>query len=560
VKTKSLLLRIFVTLVCAPLLFSCSKSSDQITDNGNPAFDLNAALAMISEQNMRSSVNYLAADPREGRRTGSRGYDEAAQYVVEQFTAIGLEPAGIDGWRQQVPFITATLDPENAGVTLHKGAGDVELVWKENLIVYADMLRPKTRIRAEVVYVGFGVHAPELGYSDYDGIDVSGKIVAMFTGAPATFSSTERAHYASGRTKAAELVRRGAVGEIELMSRLEEKRKPWKEYTRNLGTQPDMSWIGTNGKIADFHPQLLSSATFNRDAAEQLFEATPMAFEQALDAAEQARPSSVALGIEVTMYCKTEHRRITSPNVVAILRGSDPQLANEYVVYSTHLDHEGIGAPVEGDSIYNGMYDNALGVAMIMEIARALAAISVPPRRSIVFLAVTGEEQGLLGSDYFAHHPTVPTSAIVANVNIDMPLMIAPLASVVAYGAEHSSLEEVIAIEARTEGFKVTPDEYPDDVYFIRSDQYSFVRQGIPAVYFAEGPDSPDPAVDTRALQEEFFEIHYHHPSDDLSQPIVWESALRFTRAGARIGYRIAMDDQRPKWNEPDFFGGKFER
>jgi hypothetical protein len=558
VKTKLLLLRIFVTLVCAPLLFSCSKSSDQIADNVNPALNLNAALAMISEHNMQASVNYLAADAREGRMTGSPGYDEAAHYLVEQFTAIGLEPAGTDGWMQQVPFITATVDPENSGVTLHKGTGDVKLVWKENLIVHADRLRPQNRVRAEVVYVGFGVHAPELGYSDYEGIDVSGKIVAMFTGAPATFSSTERAHYASGRIKTAELARRGAVGDIELMSRLEEKRKPWKEYTRNLGTQPDMSWIGTNGEIADFHTQVLGSAMFNRDAAERLFEAKPLAFEQALDAAEQARPSSVALGIEVTMYRKTEHMRITSPNVVGLVRGSDPHLANEYVVYSTHLDHLGIGAPVEGDSIYNGMYDNALGVAMITEIARALAAMPVPPRRSIVFLAVTGEEQDLLGSDYFAHYPTVPSSAIVANVNIDMPLMIAPLASAVAYGAEHSSLEGITVTEAKKEGFDLAPDEYPEEVYFIRSDQYSFVRQGIPAVYFAEGPDSPDPAVDTRTLHDEFYEAHYHHPSDDLSQPIVWETAVRFTRAGARIGYRIAMDDQRPKWNEGDFFGDKF--
>ncbi len=554
------LLRIFVTMACASLLFACSESSHEIAGNGNSEIDLNAALVLISKDNMQSSVNYLAADAREGRMTGSRGYDEAAHYVVEQFIAIGLEPAGTDGWMQQVPLITAMLDPESSGVTLHKGVGDVELVWKENLIVYPDRLRPENRIRAEVVFVGFGVHAPELGYSDYDDIDVNGKVVAMFTGAPDTFSSTERAHYAADRTKAAELVRRGAVGEIELMSRLEEKRSPWEEYTRNLGTHPDMSWIGLDGGIADFHTQLQGSATFNRDAATQLFEAAPLNFEQALDAAEQARPLSVALGIEVTMYRRTEHKRITSPNVVGIVRGSDPQLANEYVVYSTHLDHHGIGAPVEGDSIYNGMYDNALGVAMTMEIARALAAMPVPPRRSIIFLAVTGEESGLLGSDDFAHHRTVPSAAIVANVNIDMPLMIAPLASVVGYGAEHSSLQGLTVAEVKKEGFDLAPDEYPEDVYFIRSDQYSFVRQGIPAVYLAEGPDSPDPAVDTRTLQEDYFAVHYHHPSDDLSQPIVWETALRFTRAGARIGYRIAMDDQRPTWNEGDFFGDKFSK
>ena len=297
---------------------------------------------------------------------------------------------------------------------------------------------------------------------------------------------------------------------------------------------------------------------FNRKSAELLFDGSPLTFEEALDAAEEARPLSTALGVEVTMYRRAEHERTTSANVIGILRGSDPELAKEYVVYSTHLDHVGTGTPVNGDSIYNGFYDNAFGVAMTIEIARALASMPVPPRRSIMFVAVTGEERGLLGSDYFAQHPTAPSSALVANVNIDMPLMLFPMDSVVGYGAQHSSLEGVTADEAKKEGFELTPDPYPDEVYFIRSDQYSFVRQGIPAVYFAEGISSSDPTVDGRAVQEEFFKVHYHKPSDDLSQPVDWETALRFSRAGARIGYRIAMDDERPAWNKGDFFGEKF--
>ena len=271
-------------------------------------------------------------------------------------------------------------------------------------------------------------------------------------------------------------------------------------------------------------------------------------------------PSSDGSGhVEVTMYRRTEYMsasqvRMSLAFCAALIR----QLSKEYVVYSTHLDHLGIGAPVEGDSIYNGMYDNALGVAMTIEMARALASLPVPPRRSIMFVAVTGEEEKLAGSDYFAHYPTVPSSAIVANVNIDMPLMLFPLDTVVGYGVEHSSLEGLTATEAKNEGFELTPDPYPDEVYFIRSDQYSFVRQGIPAVYFAEGIGSSDPAVDGLAVQGVFFKERYHQPSDDLSQSIEWETALRFARAGARIGYRIAMEDQRPAWNENDFFGEMF--
>lgn len=547
--------RILIAIVSVLLLSACSKGSTERPETGTANIDLDIALASISRENILSSLNYLAADEREGRMTGSRGYDEAAQYVADQFAAMGLEPGGTDGWFQQVSFVTRMTDIENSGVTLHKSDGDVELEWGKDVIIYADRLREENRVRAEVVFAGFGVHAPELGYSDFEGLDVSGKIVAYFAGAPATLQSTERAHFSSGRTKAAELVSRGAVGEIELMSRLQERRSPWSE---NRDAPRGMSWIDESGNVADFHPELQGDAKFSRQSAEQLFEGSSVTFEDALDAADEARPLSHDLGVEVTMYRRSVHDRIASPNVIGILRGSDPDLSDEYIVYSTHIDHLGIGTPVDGDSIYNGMYDNALGVSVTLEIARALASMPDPPRRSIMFVAVTAEERGLMGSDYFVQHPTVPSSALIANVNIDMPMFLFPMNTVVGYGAEHSSLEGLTAAEAKKEGFELTPDPYPDEVYFIRSDQYSFVRQGIPAVYFAEGIGATDPTVDGRALQEEFFSVHYHHPSDDLSQPIVWETAIRFTRAGLRIGYRIAMDEQRPTWNEGDFFGDRF--
>jgi Zn-dependent M28 family amino/carboxypeptidase len=550
--------QITLAMVSTLLVLACSDNPNESSSRGSSEASLDVALATITQENIRSSLNYLAADDREGRMTGTRGYDESVEFVANQFAAMGLEPGGTEGWLQQVPLITRMLDIQNSGIILHKDTGDVDLEWEKDVIIYADRLRGENRIRAEVVFAGFGVHAPELGYSDFDGIDVHGKIVATFVGAPATFPSTERAHYSSGRTKAAELVSRGAIGEIGLMSRLEEELSPWEDYTQNLGTQPGMSWIDESGAVADFHPELEGDAMFNRHSAEQLFEGSPLTFEEALDAADQARPLSADLGVEVTMYRRAEHGRISSPNVIGILRGSDPKLSEEYVVYSSHLDHLGTGAPVDGDSIYNGMYDNALGVSVTLEVARALASMPVSPRRSIVFVAVTGEEHGLLGSDYFAQYPTVPSPAIVANVNIDMPMMLFPLDSVVGYGAEHSSLEGLTAAEALKEDFELTPDPYPDEVYFIRSDQYSFVRQGIPAVYFAEGIGSSDPAVDGRAVQEAFFGTHYHQPSDDLSQPIDWATTERFSRAALRVGYRIATDEQRPTWNEGDFFGEKF--
>jgi Zn-dependent M28 family amino/carboxypeptidase len=206
------------------------------------------------------------------------------------------------------------------------------------------------------------------------------------------------------------------------------------------------------------------------------------------------------------------------------------------------------------------MYDNAMGTSLLIETARAFAAMPEPPRRSILFVALTGEERGLVGSDYFAHYPTVPSDSLVANVNLDMPLLLYPLADVVAFGAEHSSLEQTIGKAVMEEDLELSPDPFPEEVIFIRSDQYSFVKKGVPSVFLVPGFTSTDPAIDGGALFNEFLQTHYHQPSDDLSRPIDWDSALRFARANVRIGHAVAEADEKPSWNEGDFFGEKFGR
>ncbi|MCH8135630.1 MAG: M28 family peptidase [Proteobacteria bacterium] len=315
-----------------------------------------------------------------------------------------------------------------------------------------------------------------------------------------------------------------------------------------------------SGDAANYFPEIQGSATLNVSAADDLFKSAPISFEDALDAAEAGTPLSTPLGFEVTLARNTEHESITSPNVIGVLRGSDPELANEYVVYTAHLDHVGTGAAVNGDTIYNGMYDNAMGVALLIETARVFAAMPERPRRSILFIALTGEERGLVGSDYFAHYPTVPSDSLVANVNLDMPLLLYPLADVVAFGSEHSSLEGLISGVVGLEDLVLTPDPMPEEVLFIRSDQYSFVKQGIPSVFMVPGFTSTDPDIDGAALFREHLQTHYHQPSDDMTRPIDWDSAKRFARANVRIGHAIANQDDRPTWNEGDFFGDKFAR
>ncbi len=533
--------------------------ADAVSADGGAS--LSSGLGVIESKAIEAHVRYLADDARKGRMTGSPEYDEAADYVAQQFEDLGLKPAGEDGgWFQAVPMLASQIDVDSAKVVFHQDGVQKSQRWQEDFVMSGDTVRPETDITAEVVFVGFGIHAPEMNYSDYDGVDVEGKVVARFGGAPDTFPHNERAFYSSGLTKAEEAVRRGAVGMIGLRSRVDQKRTSWKRLSENAGVRPGMAWINLSGDAANYFPELQGSATINISPAEQLFSRAPISFEDALDAADAGTPLSTPLGTEVTLARTTAHESISSPNVIAMLEGSDPALAKEYVVFTAHLDHVGTGVAVDGDSIYNGMYDNAMGTALLIETARAFAAMPEAPKRSILFIALTGEERGLVGSDYYAHYPTVSGDAIVANVNLDMPLFLYPLADIIAFGAEHSSLQGVIEEAIAVEGFTLTPDPMPEEVIFIRSDQYSFVKQGVPSVFLVPGFSSSDGDVDGESLWRGFLQTYYHQPSDDFSRPVDWPSAERFARANVRIGYAVAENVARPTWNAGDFFGDKFSR
>ncbi len=540
-------------LVAAGFALALCACGERAVETGVSGDD---ALAMITEQSISAHLAYLADDSLEGRLTGEPGHELAAKYVADQFAALGLEPGGSEDWYQPVPLQSYLVDTNSVSLTVHRDAGDAALRYRDDFVIPGDKVREQTRVRGELVYVGFGVHAPQFGYSDYDGVDVNGKIVVVFSGGPHTLESDVLAYFSSSLTKYSELVARGAVGVITIYSRHMEQSFPWPRLAKSAGTKPGMAWVSLSGEADGYFPEILGRAVLSPDAASTLFAGGPISFEDARDASEAATVASVPLGIEASLSRRTEIKRLSSPNVIGILRGTDPALNNEYVVYTAHLDHIGRGVEVDGDDIYNGMYDNALGTAILIESARALAAS--PPRRSVMFIALTGEERGLLGSDYFAHYPTVPTDSIVANVNIDMPLFLFPLADLVAFGAEHSSISAVAAAAATAEGFVLAPDPIPEEHIFIRSDQYSFVRKGIPAIYLASGFGSTDPDIDGRAMFQEFLRTHYHQPSDDLSQPVDWDSAIRFARANALIGRNIANDDAWPTWNEGDFFGERF--
>lgn len=563
VLTNPILHWLFIAVVFA--VSGCGRDASQGEAESEPAEmeatapSLEDGLALINRDRIEGHLRYLSSDEMLGRMTGSAEYDKAAAYVAQHFEDIGLEAGGEDGsWFQAVPMLARRIDVDSASVVFHQDGVEKAQRWKEDFVMGGDVVRPETNITAEVVFVGFGIDAPEMNYSDYDGVDVNGKIVAMFGGAPDTFSHNERAYYSSGLTKAEEAVARGAVGVVGLRSRTDQGRYTWKRVSENAGVRPGMSWINLSGDAANFFPELQGGATINVPPAEQLFSRAPISFEDALDAADAGQTLSTPLGTEVTLARSTEHESITSPNVIGVLRGSDPELANEYVVFTAHLDHVGTGVPIDGDHIYNGMYDNAMGSSILIETARAFAAMPVPPKRSVIFIALTGEERGLVGSDYYAHYPTVPSDSIIANVNLDMPLLLYPVGDIIAFGAEHSSLQGVIDGAIAAEDFDLAEDPMPEEVIFVRSDQYSFVKQGVPSVFLVPGFTSTDPDIDGESLWRGFLSTYYHQPSDDMTRPIDWPSALRFARANVRIGYAVAEDTTRPTWNEGDFFGDKF--
>lgn len=510
---------------------------------------------------IRAHVTFLADDALEGRLAGTRGYDVAARYVASEFAQLGLKPGGADGaFFQPVPLVESVSLLPAAKLTLRPTGGEpVEFAVSEDFLPEASLVEAEVAASAPVVFVGFGVSAPDQGHDDLAGVDLAGKVALVFGGAPAKFPPAIRAHHSSRLTKNALLAARGAVGIISLQTPEEQQRTPWARLVQQ-SWRSRMGWVGADGAVNGAWPQLKIRAAINPARAAAFFAGAPATLEQAYAAAEAGTPQAFELPLVVAQVRKSVIRQRMSDNVVGILEGADPALAAEYVAISAHLDHVGKGAPIGGDAIYNGAFDNAVGIGIMLETARTLAALPQRPRRSVIFVAVTAEESGLQGSDYFVQNPTVPRGSIVANINMDMPVALAPLADVTAFGAEHSSLGAVAERAAKAEGVGLAPDEKPEEVFFVRSDQYSFVRAGIPALYIDQGMTSSDPAIDQKGPYEAFLKDHYHQPSDDLSLPIHWPSLAMLARLNARIIDEVARTPERPAWNPGNFFGETFAK
>ena len=502
---------------------------------------------------MKAHVLFLASDAMRGREAGSPEYDIAAQYVAAQFYAAGLKPGGdAGGYLQRVPLVSYRVDGPGVFRWTPRGGIVQTLKIGEDYIPSANAARAETSVSAPVVFVGHGVTAPQYGHDDYRNVDVRGKIVAVVSGAPAGFGGEERAFFQSAGTKAREAAARGAVGVITVSTRPSAR-------TAAGGVPPRgpvrMTWANPDGTGKVEVPDAPALGTLTASGAAKLFGADWAKVVAAAATGDKARYTMLRPAGVLSVTTKTSFEPAASSNVVGVIPGGDPKLAREVVVLSAHLDHIGVRTTGEGDRINNGALDNAIGIASLIEEAKRFTASGKPPRRTLLFLAVTGEEKGLVGSDYFTNHPTVPLDRIVADVNLDMPILTYPFEDMIVYGAERSSLGPIVRRAVASAGVGLSPDPMPSEGIFVRSDHFRFVQKGIPAVFLWPGQKGAG-----KAATAAFMGSCYHRPCDGLAQqPIMWDQAVRFVDVNYRIAREIADGAERPLWNRGDYFAGLYK-
>ncbi len=513
------------------------------------------AAQSFSPDRIRADVTFLADDLLEGRGTGTRGHEIAAAYVASQFRALGLQPAGDNGsWYQWVPLRRARLVEGKNSIALSTG-GAFAPVSEFELGLRPSLTETRRAIDAGMVFVGYGLSDQRLGLNDYAGLDVRGKIVVILGGTPSGLPSEIAAHLGSDKMRAA--AAHGAVGILEIGGRRNPAAPAGRPPVSLYSKRPAINWVDKAGKTGGDQGSVRVTLSASRAMAERLFVGAPKSLDavRAEAAKKGVRPRGFALRPLLSIRSESSWEDYKSPEVIAKLPGSDPRLAAEHVVLMAHLDHLGLSTTAKpgADAINNGALDNAAGVATMIEAAHAFVASGKPPRRSVMFIANTGEELGLIGADYFAAHPTVPLSSIVGLVDLDMPLLLYPFRDVIAFGAEHSTVANAVADAGRSMGVSVSPDPMPQESIFVRSDHYRFVTRGIPAILLMTGY-----ANGGEAQWKNFLGKVYHTPGDDLSQKIDWNAAARYGDLNYRISRTLADADQRPLWYRGDYFGDRF--
>jgi len=516
-----------------------------------------AALPTVQPAALEAHVRYLADDRLRGRLPGTPGYQLAVDYVTSQLKQNGVQPAGDKGsYTQAVRLRRAFVEP-GATASLQGASGAAQaLAVGPAITFYPNPGQAETSVaNAPLVFAGYGISAPELKYDDYAGLDVKGKVVVITRQPARQFADNERQYFADLRTVLETAARHGAVGVLLAAAHADTKLP---EYPKGQvsALAPD-GQVGVSRSYAPGSAQLVGS--ISPATLQQLFAGAGRDTGQVFSDLRGGKVAPLALAARLSARYRSRYQDVDSYNVVGKITGSDAKLKGEYVVHSAHLDHLGVGPAINGDSIFNGAHDNATGVASVLEISKLYSKLKTKPRRSVLFVLMTGEEMGLIGSSYFAKYPTVPQRALVADINTDMPTIIAPLLAVVPLGADHSSLMQPVQAAADYLKLSIEPDPEPTQNRFIRSDQYSFVVQGVPALHIKYGNKTADGKNNLSEAVQKWRAVTYHKQQDNFEGGTFdWQAGAQYARLNFLIGYQVAQASQRPSWNKGDFFGVRF--
>jgi len=519
-------------------LVSCGLTSTRAQQANSKYFD---------GQSWWNHVKVLADDNMEGRETGSAGLRKAEAYVVDQLTKAGIDPAGTNGYYQPVRFVSRQIDEKNSGAALVRDGKVEPLTLGDDAYFNTRADLSSDEITAPLVFVGYGLKIPEKNYDDLAGLDLKGKVVVLLSGSPADIPTALAAHYQSAAQRWSALREAGAIGIIGIPNPASMD-IPWSRMSLNRAhVQMDLA-------DSEFHEAAGEKIylTFNPAHAEMLFEGSGHTFAEIAGLGKDRKPlPHFPLAVSIKAKAHIATAQVESANIVGKLPGTDPQLKNEYVVLSAHIDHIGVGEPVNGDRIYNGAMDNGSGSALLMDVAASFKAHPEKLRRSILFLFVTAEEKGLLGSKYFAAHPTVDIRSIVADINVDMFLPIVPLKVLTVHGLAESDLGDKAREAAQSLGVRVQPDPQPLRNVFIRSDQYNFIKHGVPALMMDVGFELGTPE---QKIFKDWLTYRYHAPSDDVNQPVDLQAAALYEEIVRRLLVSVANDEHRPQWKADSFF------
>jgi len=517
-----------------------------------------AAKVGITRNSLEAPIRFLASDALEGRGPATRGDTLARLYLATQLQFLGYQPGGVNGtWEQ--PFDIVGVSAKAPSSWSFKGQGKnntgnvVDLKWSEDYIGASGVQTELAKFDdAQVVFVGYGIEAPEYQWDDFKGTDVKGKVLMMLNNDPdwdpKLFGGKTRLYYGRWTYKYESAARHGAAGVI-IVHTTPSAGYPWQVV--------QSSWGGEQFDLpAGSEPRLQFRAWATEEASRRLAKAGGQDLDKLIAAARNRNFKPVPFALTTSFHIENKVSRVKTANVAGLLPGSDPKLKDEVIIYSAHHDHLGIGEPnAKGDRIYNGAEDNASGCAQVLAIARAMAALPQRPRRSILALFVAGEEQGLLGSKYYSLHPTIAPGRIAANINYDGGNFRGRTRDLTAIGYGKSSLDGVARSIVEHQGRKLLADQFPDRGYYYRSDQFSFAQIGVPALYFDSGTDYiGKPPGWGKEQKEEWEEHDYHQPSDEINDSWVFDGMIEDAQVGFYAGYDVAQADALPTWTPGDEF------